>query len=303
MRKQIGFIGLGKMGMSMAHRLNSNGWEVVVYDINKSAVTTAKRKGMIGVNDPGEMLSKLKKPRTVFLMVPSGKPVDMAIDSLGDVLEKDDVVIDGGNSNFEMSQKRADRLKGKGIHLMDVGISGGPESVKDGVPALMIGGDKKVFMRVRSLFSTITLKESMGYMGPSGSGHFVKMVHNGIEYGMMQSMAEGFTVLKDSKFNIDLKEVARVYNNGSVIQSRLTGWMEKGFKKYGQELKGVSGSVSHTGMGQWTAKTARKLGISVPVIERSYKFRVESERKPSYTGRLLMMLRAMFGGHDADPKN
>ena len=154
-----------------------------------------------------------------------------------------------------------------------------------------------MFEKLKPLFADLTQRASFGYMGLSGAGHFVKMVHNGIEYGMMQAMAEGFTLLKHSPFELDLKEVASVYNNGSVIESRLVDWLEKGLKKYGQDLKEVSGSVAYTGEGEWTVKTAQRLGVPLPVIEASFRFRVQSAAKPSYTGKILSLLRHMFGGH------
>ena len=288
MRKQIGYIGLGKMGSAMVARLKEAGWCVESYDV--SGKGTAK--------SIEQLAEKLQKPRVVWIMVPAGKPVDTVVSSLAELLDRGgDVVIDGGNSFYEDSIKRAKRLGAKGIAFLDVGVSGGPGTVRQGKPAVMVGGDKKVFQKLKPLFADITNKERLGYMGTSGTGHYVKMVHNGIEYGMMQALAEGFTLMKKSPFELDLKEVARVYNNGSVIESRLTGWMQAGFKKYGQELQEVAGSVQHTGEGKWTVQTAKKLGVRVPVIEHAFKFRVESEKKPSYTGKILSLLRHMFGGH------
>jgi 6-phosphogluconate dehydrogenase len=230
-------------------------------------------------------------------MVPSGKPVDATIGGLLKYLAKGDVVIDGGNSFYENSLRRGKKLKTKGIHFLDVGVSGGPKTVRDGKPALMIGGEKAVFQKMKPLFDDLTRKESFGYMGKSGAGHFVKMMHNGIEYGIMQALAEGFTVMKKAPFGLDLTEVARVYNNGSVIESRLTGWMESGLKKYGPKLQEAAGSVKHTGEGEWTVKTAKKLRVPIPVIKASFDFRVQSAKKPSYTGKILMTLRNQFGGH------
>jgi len=162
---------------------------------------------------------------------------------------------------------------------------------------LMIGGDKSAYQMLENLFYDLAVPRGFAYMGKSGAGHFVKMVHNGIEYGMMQAVAEGFSVMKKAPFQLDLKEVARVYNNGSVIQSRLIGWLESGFKKYGEELKQVSGSVQHTGEGEWTVKTARKLRVEAPVMTEAFKFRVRSQKKQSYAGKILTALRNQFGGH------
>ena len=286
MKKHIGYIGLGKMGMSMVERLKEKRWRVVTYDVN----------GKGSAQSLEQLANSLSRPRNIWVMVPS-QVVGSVIANLAKYLQKGDVVIDGGNSFYEDSIHHGKKLAQRGISFLDVGVSGGPGTVHAGKPALMIGGEKKVFEKLKPLFLDLARKASFAYMGKSGAGHFVKMVHNGIEYGMMQSLAEGFTLMERAPFALDLEEVARVYNNGSVIQSRLTGWLETGLKKYGQELKEVSGSVAHTGEGEWTVEIAKKLGVPVPVIKASFDFRVQSAKKPSYTGKILTMLRHMFGGH------
>jgi 6-phosphogluconate dehydrogenase len=287
MNKHIGYIGLGKMGSSMVARLQEKKWYVETYDISgKGSVATIQ-----------ELVVALEKPRVVWVMVPSGKPVDSVVRELTKYVEKGDTVIDGGNSLYEDSMRRAKELRTRGIHFLDIGVSGGPETVRTGKPALMVGGEKSVFQKVEPLLLDLTQSESIGYMGQSGAGHFVKMVHNGIEYGMMQSLAEGFAVMKQAPFRLDVQEVARVYSNGSVIESRLTRWMESGFAEYGDTLRGVLGSVGHTGEGAWTVKAAKKFGIAVPVIAASVRFRVQSATSPSYAGKVLSMLRNQFGGH------
>ncbi|OHA74436.1 MAG: 6-phosphogluconate dehydrogenase (decarboxylating) [Candidatus Wildermuthbacteria bacterium RIFCSPLOWO2_01_FULL_48_29] len=290
MKKQIGYIGLGKMGSVMVARLGKRGWSVATYDVNGQGTAESIK----------QLVARLKKPRVIWMMVPAGDPVDRVLfqdNGLVVLLEKGDIVLDGGNSFYEDSMRRSEKLQGIGVTFMDVGVSGGPATVQEGKPALMIGGDKKVFEKLKFLFRDLTRRESFRYMGESGAGHFVKMVHNGIEYGMMQSLAEGFVLLKQSPFGLDVQEVAGVYNHGSVIESRLTGWLEQGLKKYGQELKAVSGSVAHTGEGEWTVKTARKLQVFTPVIKAALDFRLQSGRKQSYAGKILMMLRNQFGGH------
>jgi len=287
MAKHLGYIGLGKMGMNMVARLKEKSWRVETYDVN----------GKGDAQSISQLLASLPKPRVVWIMIPAGKPVDALIEELLKRLEKGDMVIDGGNSFYEDSILHAQKLAKKGVSFLDIGVSGGPTLVREGKPALMIGGEKKVFEKLKPLFQDLTRKESFGYMGESGAGHFVKMVHNGIEYGMMQALAEGFALMKKAPFKLDLREIARAYNKGSVIESRLTGWLENGLRKYGQDLAKVSGSVSHTGEGEWTVKTAKKLGVSVPVIKASFDFRVQSAKKPSYTGKILTMLRSQFGGH------
>ena len=286
MRKQIGFVGLGKMGKPMVARLMSKGWEVVSFDV--------KVKGTVGSIE--ELAQKLTPPKAVLLMVPAGKPVDKALQELAKVLKKGDAVIDGGNSFFKDSIRRAAYLKKKGIHYLDTGISGGPISIKQGKFAIMVGGEKRIYEKIKPLFRALSDTQS-GYMGKSGAGHFAKMIHNGIEYGMMQALAEGFTILKKSPFKFRLYDVASVYSQNSIVTSRLVNWLTEGFKKYGEDLKKASGSVSHTGEGEWTVKTAKELKVKVPIIEGAFDFRVHSAKNPSFTGKILSTLRAVFGGH------
>lgn len=299
MKKEIGLIGLGKMGKNMALRLLERNWRVLAFDIDEKARKEIVKKGGISVDSLEDLVKKLSRPRLVWLMVPAGKPVEENLfgkSGLINFLEKGDIVIDGGNSFFEDSIKRAKRLVKKGIEFLDVGVSGGPEGARKGA-CLMIGGKKEVFEKLKPLFKDLATKNGFQYLGKSGAGHFVKMVHNGIEYGMMQAIAEGFNLMKRSPFKLDLEKIANLYNQGSVIQSRLIGWLEKGFKKHGQDLKEVTGKVGATGEGEWTVKTAKKWKIPVKVIEDSFLFRVQSQKKPSYTGKILSALREQFGGH------
>lgn len=285
-KKEIGFIGLGKMGKPMGLRLKKKGWNVVSFD--KYA------KG--SVDSLSELAEKLSRPRVVWLMVPAGKPVDQVLFQLAPRLARGDLVIDGGNSFYKDSVKRALKLKKKGVHYLDVGISGGPVSIKQGRFAVMVGGEKRIYEKIKSLFGALSDTPS-GYLGKSGAGHFAKMVHNGIEYGMMQALAEGFTVLKKAPFRFRLRDIAKVYNQNSIITSRLTLWLERGFERYGEDLKRASGSVAHTGEGEWTVKTARELRVQVPIIKGALDFRVKSKKNPSFTGKILSALRAVFGGH------
>lgn len=228
-------------------------------------------------------------------MVPNNA-VDEVLKELVPILDKGDTVIDGGNSFYKDSIRRGDELQNRGIRFLDVGVSGGPNGARHGA-CMMIGGDKKRFLELQDLFIDLTLPDSFKFFGKAGAGHFVKMVHNGIEYGMMQAIAEGFEVMKKSDFNLNLQNVADLYNHGSVIESHLVGWLESGFKKYGESLEDVSGTVAHTGEGKWTVEAAKELGIETPIIEGSYNFRVNSKDKPSFTGKILSMLRNQFGGH------
>ena len=286
MRKQIGFIGLGKMGLPMVQRLKKKGWKVWSFDV----------KGKGTARSIEEVAGKLASPRVIWLMVPAGKPVDAVLSQLLLHVKKGDIVVDGGNSFYKDSMRRAKRFSKKGVFYVDVGVSGGPVSIKQGVFALMVGGEKRAYEKARPLLEALSDTPSL-YMGSSGAGHFVKMVHNGIEYGMMQALAEGFTVLKKAPFKFKLLDVAKTYNQNSIITSRLTQWLEQGFTIYGEDLKKASGSVAHTGEGEWTVKTAKELKVNVPVIKGAFDFRVRSQRKPSFTGKVLSTLRAVFGGH------
>ncbi|MCP6726493.1 MAG: glucose-6-phosphate dehydrogenase [Patescibacteria group bacterium] len=299
LERLIGFVGLGKMGSEMVSRLSEHGWQLLVFDENAKAIKEAESTLVKGAADIKEMIQGLSSPRIIWLMVPAGKPVDDVLDTLLPNLSKGDIIIDGGNSFFEDSEKRAVSLKKKGIHFIDAGVSGGPGGARQGA-SLMIGGDKEIYELLVPLFSDLSTQGGFGYMGKAGAGHFVKMVHNGIEYGMMQSIAEGFALMKKAPFSLNLKEVARVYNRGSVVESRLVGWLLEAYDIFGQNLKGISGSVSHTGEGEWTVKTAKKFKVNVEIIAKSLAFRIRSSVKPSYTGQILTALRNRFGGHKKD---
>ncbi len=297
--QRVCLIGLGKMGENMAERLLKKGWKIGVYDIEKEKREKLKKRGAISIENLGEIKNKIKKERIIWLMVPHHAVENILFDKkegLIKVLEKGDVIVDGGNSFFKKSIERAKRLSQKGIEFLDVGVSGGPEGAKKGA-CLMIGGKREVFEKLKPLFSDLSKKGGFEFFGKEGSGHFVKMVHNGIEYGMMQAIAEGFNLMKNSFFNLDLKKVAKVYNRGSVIQSRLIYWLQRAFEKYGTELKEVTGKVKMTGEGEWTVKTAKEWKIPVKSIELAVEFRKKTFKKPNYIGKILSALRAEFGGH------
>ncbi len=301
MKKQIALIGLGKMGKNMALKLSEKNWNVFGFDINLELRKQVSKSGIKIFSALEELVKNLSRPRLIWLMVPAGQPVEDTLfgkNGLIGFLRKGDIVIDGGNSFFEDSIKRAKKFSQRGVEFLDVGVSGGPEGARFGA-CLMIGGKKEIYQKLKPLFKDLAQENGCQYLGKSGVGHFAKMVHNGIEYGMMQSIAEGFNLMKSSSFKLDLKKVANLYNHGTVIESRLIGWLEKGFQKHGQNLKNVSGRVGATGEGEWTVKTARKRKIPVKVIEESFKFRVQSQKKPSYTGKILSALREQFGGHQA----
>ncbi|MBI3458748.1 decarboxylating 6-phosphogluconate dehydrogenase [Candidatus Azambacteria bacterium] len=299
MGNKIGIIGLGKMGANIATRLVSQKWRVIGFNRSQQITQELEKEGLIGAYSMKELLDKLATPRTVLLMVTAGKPVDEIIfgqDGLAQLLQKGDIIIDGGNSFYKDSIRREKKLREKGIHFLDVGVSGGPVSIQLGKFAIMVGGEKKIYEKNKPLFEAMS-ETTSGYMGKTGAGHFAKMIHNGIEYGMMQALAEGFAILKKAPFKFRLQKVAQVYNQNSIITSRLTGWLEEGFKEYGEDLKKASSVVSHTGEGEWTVKTSQALDVATPVIKDSYLFRINSKKKPSFTGKILSTLRAVFGGH------
>lgn len=299
MKKEIGLIGLGKMGKNMTLRLLEKNWKVLVFDIDEKSRKEIAKRGAILVDSLEDLVKKISQPRLVWLMVPAGKPVEESLfgkEGLINFLEKGDIVIDGGNSFFEDSIKRGKKLVKKGIDFLDVGVSGGPEGARYGA-CLMIGGKKEIFEKLKPLFQDLAIENGFQYLGKSGAGHFAKMVHNGIEYGMMQAIAEGFNLMRKSPFKLDLQKIADLYNHGSVIQSRLIGFLAQAFRKHGQDLKIVSGKVGATGEGEWTVKAAKKWKTPIKIIEESFKFRIQSQKKPSYAGKILSALREQFGGH------
>ncbi|MES2953550.1 MAG: decarboxylating 6-phosphogluconate dehydrogenase [Patescibacteria group bacterium] len=284
---KLGYIGLGKMGANMVARLAEKGHECETYDTSGSGSTQSL----------SELVAAVSAPRLIWVMVPASA-TDGVIDQLAHLLSSGDTVIDGGNSFYKKSVEHAGRLARKGIEFLDAGISGGPSGARNGA-CVMIGGKKELFLRYEQLFRDISAPAAYAYLGPAGAGHFVKMVHNGIEYGMMQAIAEGFEVLHQSPMKLDLNEITRIYNSGSVIESRLIGWLLEGYEKYGTELADISSTVAHTGEGAWTVEAAKELGVETPIIEGSLLFRKQSGDNPSYAGRVLSLLRALFGGHSA----
>ena len=293
---KIGYIGLGKMGSGMVSRLLEKGYEVVAFDPNAEAVKKISANGAKGAGSIAELISLLPAPRTVWVMVPH-QAVDGVLAEIVPLLEVGDTIIEGGNSPYKESMLRAKEVEAKNIGFLDAGVSGGPGGARNG-SVVMVGGRKELFDKYEKLFRDISVDNGYGYMGKSGAGHFVKMVHNGIEYGMMQAIAEGFEVMKKSDFALNLRKVADLYNHGSVVESHLVEWLKEGFEKYGENLDEISGKVSHSGEGLWTVEAAKELGGAAPIIEGALQFRVDSQAKPSYTGQLLSAMRNMFGGHE-----
>jgi glucose-6-phosphate 1-dehydrogenase len=303
---QIGVVGLGKMGGNIARRLIERGWETHGFNRHFEVTERMSGEGLVAHRDLEGLVGALEPPRVVWLMVPAGKPVDEMIWGPGDdgvgglihLLEPGDTVIDGGNTRWSDTAARAERFAGTGVAFLDCGTSGGPAGARSG-PCLMIGGEEADFVRLRPLWSDLAAPGAFRFFPGHGAGHFVKMVHNGIEYGMMQSIAEGFAIMRAAGYDLDLEAVADLYDHRSVVESRLVGWLREAYELYGPGLTGISGSVGQTGEGLWTIETADGLGVATPVIRDSVEFRDASRDDPSYTGQVLSALRERFGGHHA----
>ncbi len=299
---QIGICGLGRMGAGMARRLARGGHDVVVW--NRTASVAAEvagepeNNGHIVVAEPLETLvARLDAPRHVLVSVPSGDATQAMIDQLAGILEPGDVIIDAGNSNFHDSQRRAAALGGKGLGWLDFGVSGGVWGLEVGF-CIMVGGARDVFDRVEPMIRTLAPEAGYLYCGPAGAGHYVKMVHNGIEYGVMQAYGEGFDILHASDYDLDLAAVARMWNHGSVIRSWLLELAGNAFEKEGSDLADISGWVADSGEGRWTVFDAIDHDVPAPVITLSLLQRLRSRRSPdSYADRVLAALRNEFGGH------
>ncbi len=289
-------IGLGKMGSGMARRLLSFGYSIVGYDPRAGEGSIPTLSSLEQIRD---FFGNERK--VVWLMVPH-EAVDSVIDGLANYLSTDDIVIDGGNSYYVDSQRRYERLKSLGVHFMDVGVSGGVWGETQGY-CLMIGGDREAFEYVEAIFRDLSVEgRGYAYLGSSGAGHFAKMVHNGIEYAMMEAIAEGFELLKESGFNYDLKEVAKLYNKGSVIRSWLMELTQKVFEDFGN-LENLKGYVEDTGEGRWTVLEAIKRGVPLPAIAESLFVRFRSRQENSFRDRLLAGLRYEFGRHEVKKKD
>ncbi|SEL15882.1 6-phosphogluconate dehydrogenase [Paenibacillus sp. cl141a] len=292
---KIGMIGLGKMGLNLVQNLIHHQHQVVAYDLNTELVAQAAECGAEAAASTELLVANLDKPRIVWMMVPAGKIVDSVIESLTPLLESGDILIDGGNSHYKDSIARAARLAEQGIHYFDAGTSGGMEGAHNG-GCFMIGGNRDVFSGVEPLFKDMAVENGYLYAGESGSGHFLKMVHNGIEYGMMQSIAEGFEVLEKSAFDFNYEDVARVWSNGSVIRSWLMELTQNAFSK-DPKLEGIKGVMKSSGEGKWTVETALEVQASAPVIAMSLFMRYRSLDQDTFHGKVVAALRNEFGGH------
>ena len=293
---EMGIIGLGRMGGNMVKRLAQRGHRIVGYARTADTVKQAEADGAVGASSVEDLVSKLSAPRAVWVMVPSGKATDDNITRLGELLEPGDLVIDGGNSNWKDSKRHSEEMKAKGIHFMDAGTSGGVWGLQVGY-SLMVGGEREDFQRMEPLLRDLAPENGYGLMGPAGAGHFVKMVHNGIEYGMLQAYAEGFEILHSSEYDLDLKDVTRVWQNGSVVRSWLLDLAALAFEAEGTDLAKIRGYVEDSGEGRWTVEAAIEESVPAPVITLSLLMRFASRQPDSYGAKVIAALRNQFGGH------
>lgn len=292
---QIGMIGLGKMGGNMVTRLIQGGHKVVAYDRSPDAVKACEASGATGASSLEDLVKKLAKPAAVWVMVPAGAPTEDTVNALANLMQADDTIIDGGNSKYTDDARRAAALAGKKINYMDAGTSGGIWGLKNGY-CLMVGGDKAIFDRLEPIYKTLAPENGYGYMGKHGAGHFVKMVHNGVEYAMMQAYAEGFDIMKATDFNLDLGGIADLWMQGSVVRSWL---LELGATALAQnpKLEGIKPYVNDSGEGRWTVEAAVNLAVPAPTITASLFARFESRQEDSFSMKFLNALRNQFGGH------
>ncbi|ART74896.1 6-phosphogluconate dehydrogenase (decarboxylating) [Sutcliffiella horikoshii] len=294
---KIGLIGLGKMGLNLGQNLIDNKHEVVAFDVNRSSVEEMKKYGAQGTSDLKELVASLAKPRVVWIMVPHAV-VDSVIAEMTPLLSAGDIVIEAGNSHYKESIRRYNQLKEVGVHFMDAGTSGGMEGARNGA-CYMIGGDPEAWSVVEPIFKDTAVENGFIYAGKAGSGHFLKMIHNGIEYGMMAAIGEGFEVLEKSEFDFDYEKVARVWNNGSVIRSWLMELTERAFSK-DAKLDEIKGIMHSSGEGKWTVETALDLQAATPVIAMSLLMRYRSLDNDTFTGKVVAALRNEFGGHGVE---
>jgi 6-phosphogluconate dehydrogenase len=295
---KIAMIGLGKMGANMTQRLLEDGHQVVAYDLNEAAIKACEAVGAEGGRTLDEVAAKLPLPRAAWVMVPSGKPTEATINALADRFAPGDIIIDGGNSNYKDSMRHAAELKARGFRFVDVGTSGGIWGITEGY-SMMIGGEESAVEVLRPIFETLApgADQGWGRVGPAGAGHFVKMIHNGIEYGMMQAFAEGFEIMKAKKeFDLDLYQIAEIWRTGSVVRSWLLDLIARALAE-DQNLSGIKAWVPDSGEGRWTVFEAVDLDVAAPVITLALQQRFESRTEEAFQFKLLAAMRQQFGGH------
>lgn len=293
---QLAMIGLGRMGGNMSERLMRDGHEMVVFDRSADAIAKYEGLGAKGASSAADVVAKLRAPRVVWIMVPAGKPVDDTIAMLLPGMEKGDVIIDGGNSNFHDTMRRGQELTSKGIEFVDSGTSGGIWGLTNGY-CLMIGGSEKAFALCEPVFKSLAPPDGYAHVGPTGAGHYVKMIHNGIEYGALQAYAEGYEILHASRqFKLDLHRIAKVWNHGSVVRSWMNELAERAFEK-DPGLDSLKGYVEDSGEGRWTVQEAIDIDVPAPVITLSLLARLRSRQEESFSAKVIAALRNEFGGH------
>ena len=295
---ELGIIGLGKMGGNMAERLRRAGHKVVGFDFSKEATAKLTAAGSTGVDTLEDLVANLQSPRAIWIMVPAGDPVDQTIAKLKPLMQAGDTFIDGGNTNYKDTQRRHAELTPQGFNYVDVGTSGGIWGITEGY-SMMIGGDEAAVEALRPIFETLApgKDEGWGRVGPTGAGHFTKMVHNGIEYGMMQAYAEGFSILKaKTPLDLDLHHIAKIWQKGSVVRSWLLDLTTDALRK-NVTLEGLEAYVPDSGEGRWTVFEAIDLNVSAPVITESLLRRLRSREENNFTDRMLSVMRNEFGGH------
>ncbi|MBI1935987.1 decarboxylating 6-phosphogluconate dehydrogenase [Candidatus Woesearchaeota archaeon] len=294
---KIGFIGLGRMGFNMALNLKDHKVGVVAYNRSHEAVDEIKKQNVEVAYSLRELIDKLPRQKIIWLMVTAGKPVDAVIEWLLPYLKKNDVIIDGGNSFYKDSIRRYNYLKNKKIHFLDIGTSGGLSGARYGA-CLTVGGDKNIFKKIEPVCKAVSAKNGYAYVGPSGTGHFVKMVHNGIEYALLQAYGEGYELLLKGPYkNLDFKKISTTWKNGSVIRSWLVELAEKAFSK-DRKLDKIEGVVGGGETGEWAVKTAKEFGVDVGSIKYALDARKKSRKKPRFAGKVVAALRNEFGGHE-----
>ncbi len=296
MIKKIGFIGLGKMGQNLVRNLLEKNYEVIVYNRSPEPTKQIEKAGAIASYTLEELTSKLPEKKIIILMITAGKPIDKIISNILPYLSKGDIIIDGGNSFYKDSIRRHNLLKKYQINFIDMGMSGGLQGARHGA-SLTIGGDKKIYKKLKLLFKDMAIKNGYTYVGSSGSGHFVKTIHNGIEYALLESYAEGLEVLNESQYKLNLKEITRVWNNGSIISSYLLELIEKILKE-NPDLKGTKGFIGGGKTGTWAYKTAKSLNINFKTLKRALEKRKLSQKQQSFSTRLISLIRNKFGGHE-----
>ena len=294
---ELGIIGLGKMGLNISRRLIQDGHSVVVFDSDSEVLKIAQKENISTGNSLEDLVKKLTKPRILWMMVPSGEITHSTILNLSDLLDRGDIIIDGGNSYYKDTQSMADKLSEKGIDFLDVGTSGGIWGLENGY-SLMVGGDSVTYSKLVPLFETLAPSKGFGHVGPSGAGHFVKMIHNGIEYGMMQAYAEGFDLLKSKEdFNLDIQSISEIWSHGSVVRSWILELISDLLRE-DSSLKDVAPFVQDSGEGRWTVQESLDAEVPIPVISSALYARFYSRNKDkSFSAKLLSALRNQFGGH------